>query len=129
MKDTERLPRVEARFTVIAPEGGFRRQLRSIDVGATTFLDIKVENLYGPPMWLRVTPVREEITLDPTHNSVYLFNKAHAVFINDEGGSETTNTPVVEVFAEINTEVQVVGMPAGTLKMWDYSLDSHQLGA
>lgn len=129
MKDTERLPRVEARFTVVSPEGGFRRQLRFIDVGARTFLDIKVENLYGPPAWLRVTPDPDEVTLDPEHHSVYLINKAHAIFIQHEGGGEIADTPVVEVFVEINTEVQVEGMPAGTLKMWYHPLDSHQLGA
>lgn len=120
---------MEAEYIVISPEGGFRRQLRAIDRGIQTFLDIKVKGGYGFTKWLRIIPDPDEVILDPEHDSVYLFNKAHAIFITDEGGVEVTNSPVVEVFVEINTAVQVSGMPAGTLKMWDYSLDTHQLGA
>jgi hypothetical protein len=129
LERTERLPRVEARYHIKTPEGGFRRLLRSFDVGELDSLDIKIESIYGTIRWLRVTPVREEVILDPKYPALYLFNKADAIFVTDEGGSELADSPVVEVWMEINTEVHVGDATAGTLKMWEYSIDTHQLGA
>ena len=129
MTNTERLPRVEAVFNVIAREGGFRRLLRSFDLGVRTSFDLEIESYYGNKMWLRVTPVREEVNLDPRHSEVYLINHAEAVFITGEDGDEIMERPPVEVWASINTDVLVGGMPAGTLKMWEHVLSSQQLGA
>lgn len=129
MDRTDRLPRVEAEFTVLAPEGGFRRPLRSFDVGVRHFLDIEVENLYKQRMWLRITPDRNEVVLDPQHDELYLFNKASAIFITEMNGEELTDKPAVDVWVSINTDVEIGGTSAGELKMWEISLDTHQLGA
>lgn len=129
MGHTDRLPRVEAEFLVLAPEGGYRRQLRSFDVRARDTLDIEIENEYRQKMWLRVYPERDEVVLDPRHAELYLFNKASAVFIDGPGGEELTDKPLTDVWVSINTDVQIEGMPAGTLKMRNLSIDTHQLGA
>lgn len=130
MENTESLQRVEATFMVLAPEGGFRRQLRSFDIGARNSVDVEIENQYGQTMWLRIYPDREEVVLDPHHDELYLFNKASAVFIDGPGGGEIIDKPVTDVWVSINTDVQIGGMPAGTLKMWNLSLDTHhQIGA
>lgn len=127
---TERLPRVEAKFTVLAQEGGMRRRLRAIDLGRHTSIDIEVEDpSSGIRMWLRVVPVREEIVLDPAHDEIYIFNHANALFIERDGGRELPDKPLVDVWMNVNTQVQAGGTPAGTLKMWEYSLGSHQIGA
>lgn len=128
---TERLPRVEARFNVIAPEGGFKRQLRSFDIGARASLDIEIEDIHGLRHWLRITPrLKEHVALSPISSSVYIFTEAQGIFIDSENGEGILTRPVVDVWMEINTEVQVVGMPAGTLKMWEHAgFDIRQLGA
>lgn len=128
MDHTDSLPRVEAEFMVLAPEGGFRRPLRSFDVGVRHFLDIEVENPYGQKMWLRIAPDRNEVVLDPKYDELYLFNKASAIFITEKDGEELTDKPAVDVWVSINTDVEIEGMPAGRLKMWEIP-HSHQLGA
>lgn len=128
---TERLPRVEARFNVIAPDGGLRRQLRSFDIGARTSLDIMVEDLDSNQHWLRITPENKgAVVLSPKSSSVYIITEAKAVFIDGDDGETIWNQPVVDVWVEVNTEVQVEGMPSGTLKMWeDAGFNHRQLGA
>lgn len=129
MSITGRLPRVEARFNVVAPEGGYRRMLRSYDIGQRSWLDVEVDNLYGNgTFWLRITPDREEVVVDPKHDEVYLINKAMANFIDPRTGEEDSSRPAVEVWLNINTSVEVHGMPAGTLKMWELPLDISKIG-
>lgn len=130
MSSTERLPRVEAVFNVVAPEGGFRRRLRSLDLGQRDHLDLEIENpAHGVRMWLRVVPNREESILHPKHSEVYIINQASAVFIDDEYGNELPKRPVVDVWVSINTDVEIGGMPAGTLKYWEHQPDTDQIGA
>lgn len=127
MRNTERLPRVEARFTVIAPAGGYQRQLRMLDLGTRTSIDVHVVNGDGVRMWLRITPTRRKhdednpVVLHPDIPSVYLITEAQAVFITHEGGSAIDDKPVVDIWASINTVVQALGQPAGTLKIWEHS--------
>jgi hypothetical protein len=120
---------VEAEFNIIAREGGFRQLLRSFDLGVRTSFDLEIKSYYGITMWLRVTPVREEVNLNPRHQEVYLINRGEAVFITEEDGEEILDKPPVVVWASINTAVHVGGMPAGTLKMWEHVLSTQQLGA
>ena len=130
MSNPHGLPRVEARFNVVAPEGGFRRMLRSYELGQRDWLDIEVDNLYGAEnFWLRVTPNRDEVVIDPKHEEVYIINEAVANHLDHESGEEIRDRPPVEVWLNINTSVQVRGMPAGTLKMWDLPHDLSQIGA
>lgn len=130
MTDTERLPRVEAVFNVLAPPGGFRRRLRSLDLGHWDHLDVEIEDPgYGIRMWLRVIPNRDEAILHPKHSEVYIFNAATAIFIDEENGNELPKRPVVDVWVSINTAVQIAGMPAGTLKYWEHYPETNEIGA
>ena len=130
MSDTKSLPRVEARFNVVAPSGGFLRMLRSYDQGQRSWIDVEIDNLYGSgTFWLRVTPDREEVVVDPRHDEVYIINKAVANYLDSDTGEEVRGKPAVEVWLNINTSVEVQGMPAGTLKMWELPLDIPKIGA
>lgn len=122
------LPTVGARFSVIAPEGGFSRQFRSLELGHRHSLDILVEGLDGLSFSLRLVPVPGELAPDPERDQVRLINKAIATYI-DENGHDILGYPPVEVNLNLNLEVQARGMPAGTLTMFHYPFDVNQLGA
>lgn len=122
------LPIKGARFNVVAPEGGFSRQFRSLELGHRVSLDILVEGLDGLSFWLRLVPVPGEIAPDPERDQVRHINKAIATYI-DEDGHDILGYPPVEVNLNLNLEVQARGMPAGTLTMFPYPLDLKQLGA
>lgn len=128
---TRRLPRVEARYHVIAPRGGYQRRLRDFDTGTSSFIDVEVEDLYGGfRHWLRVTPRQAEaVVLSPDSSSVYIVTEAQAIFIAHDGGDELRGHPVFDVWMDINTAVQVEGMPSGTLKTWEHFTSANQLGA
>jgi len=122
------LPNVGARFNVIAPEGGFSRTFRSLELGHRQSIDILVEGLDGLSFWLRLVPVPGEIVPDPDRDQVRHINKAIATYIDLEG-QDNLGYPPVEVNLNLNLEVQARGMPAGTLTMFPYPLDMNQLGA
>ncbi len=131
MSDTERLHRVEARFNIIAQTGGFQRLIRAIDRKDKTVINLEIEDpSSGARMWLRVVPDWEEVTLLDGYTDIYVFNRATGLFLTDKNGNEKPDAPIVDVWASINTASIPPGMPAGTLKMWEYSLEvHHQIGA
>lgn len=129
MGTNERLSLVEAVFNVVAPDGGYLRMLRSYEIGQRDFLKVEIDNLYGQgTLWLRVTPLREEVVLDPKHQEVYLINKAVANFIDPETNEDLKDKRQMDVWLNINTSVKVHGMPAGTLRMWEIPLDITEIG-
>ena len=129
MSGTDGLPNVEVSFNILAPEGGLQGSIRKLENGTRKFLDLNIQNLEGTTHWVRIQPDnRESVVDDKRRPGVYLITSAHGYFITEHDGVELPNSPAIQVYAEINTEVRFSGLPMGTLRM-RYNNRTQQIGA
>lgn len=118
MQFLDRLPQEadsSVKYTILAPDRGYGASVEMLMTRETNSIDVLVQR-DDTRFLIRINPVPDQIIADPRRQGVYTFLGSVGQFL-DYDGRETGR--FISVFVYINTSVDLDGMPAGELRMWN----------